>query len=233
MYSDLIILAGGLGTRLKHLVPDLPKPMAPINDIPFLSYLLKSIKKYNPQRIILSVGYMHKKIEAFFGNSFSGTELLYSIEETPLGTGGAILKAMSLCRSENVFVVNGDSLFLADYAKMESQHFLKKSKITLAVKEMDKFDRYGTLEINNDRIYSFFEKKYVDKGFINGGIYLIDKEFFGQMNWPEKFSFETDFLEKYVTSIQFNSFVSDAYFIDIGIPVDFEKAQYEFPTIFK
>ncbi|MBN1925471.1 MAG: nucleotidyltransferase family protein [Prolixibacteraceae bacterium] len=232
MDSDVIILAGGLGTRLKHLVPDLPKPMAPINNQPFLSYLIKTIKNHYPKRIILSLGYMGYKIKTYFVNSFSGTELLYSEEETPLGTGGAVAKAMSLCSSENVFIVNGDSLFPIDFLKMENQHEKLHSTVTIAVKEMSNFDRYGTLEIVNNRVVSFSEKKPAEKGFINGGVYLIDRTFFTGINWPEKFSLETGFLEKYVTSITMNAFISDAYFIDIGVPDDYQKAQLEFPTLF-
>jgi D-glycero-alpha-D-manno-heptose 1-phosphate guanylyltransferase len=233
MKSDVIILAGGLGTRLHHILSGIPKPMAPVNNFPFLHYLLQYLQKFNPPRIILSVGYEYQQITSYFGNQFSGIELVYSIEETPLGTGGAIKKALEISTTNNSFVINGDTFFDIDIDRMEKQHLLTKKEVTIAVKEMQKFNRYGTLKIENDRISEFIEKKQVEKGFINAGIYAIDRNAFLSCNWPEKFSFENDFFEKFSNQFFFSPFFSDGYFIDIGIPDDYHKVQDDFKKLFQ
>jgi D-glycero-alpha-D-manno-heptose 1-phosphate guanylyltransferase len=232
MKSDLIILAGGLGTRLQHILPGIPKPMAPINDLPFLQYLLLYIKKFNPKRIILSVGYENNQIVSYFGNQFEGIELIYSIENNPLGTGGAIKKSLLCSSTDNSFIINGDTFFDVDLNQMEKQHLHNQDDMTIAVKEMIDFNRYGSLLIENKRIINFAEKKFITKGFINAGIYSINNQKFLEINWPEKFSFETEFLEKYVDKLFFSPFYAEGYFIDIGIPEDYYKAQNDFKSLF-
>jgi len=233
MESDVIVLAGGLGTRLQHVLQGTPKPMAPVNDQPFLSYLLLFLKKFNPQRVILSVGYECDQIINYFGDQFAGIELIYSIEETPLGTGGAIKKSLLCSNTKNTFILNGDTFFDVDLDQMESQHFDKRKEITIAVKEMVDFDRYGSLIIENERIIDFAEKRLIKKGFINAGIYLINRSDFLDINWPERFSFETEFLEKYANTFFFSPFFSEKYFIDIGIPEDYYKVQADFKLMFE
>lgn len=232
MNSDVIILAGGLGTRLQNLLPGIPKPMVPVNDQPFLKYLLGYVNKFKPSRIILSVGYRHDQISAFFGDNFEGTELIYSIEEFPLGTGGAILRSVQLSQSENVFILNGDTFFDVDLDQMERQHKNSRADITIALKEMQRFDRYGSVSIGGNRITSFIEKQFIEKGQINAGTYLLNKDRFQEISWPEKFSFEKEYLEKFVGERIFAPFFADGYFIDIGIPEDYLKAHIDFKTIF-
>ena len=108
---EAIVLAGGLGTRLRSIVLDLPKPMAPIGDKPFLEYIFKYLKKSGVTRVVLSVGYKWKVIEEYFGSSFENIELVYSVENEPLGTGGAIKKAMTKIEGEKVYIINGDTFF--------------------------------------------------------------------------------------------------------------------------
>lgn len=232
MKSDVIILAGGLGTRLQNLLPGIPKPMVPVNDQPFLKYLLDYVIKFKPSRIILPVGYRHEQISEFFGNKYEGTELLYSVEEFPLGTGGAILKSIQLTDSENVFILNGDTFFDVDLDLMEVQHINRQSDITIALKEMINFERYGSVSVQDNRITKFIEKQFVEKGQINAGTYLLNKQRFLGNSWPEKFSFEKEYLEKFVEKGIFAPFFADGYFIDIGIPEDYLKAQQDFKTIF-
>lgn len=178
MESEVIILAGGFGTRLQHILPGIPKPMAPVNDQPFLKYLLQYLKRFNPKRLILSVGFENKQIIDYFGNQFSGIELIYLIEDTPLGTGGAIKNSLLFSSTNNTFILNGDTFFDIDLNQMESQHLKNQNEITVAVKEMIDFERYGSLLIENKRIISFAEKRFVKKGFINAGIYLINRQKF-------------------------------------------------------
>lgn len=224
MNSDVVILAGGLGTRLSHLIPDLPKPMAPVNGKPFLEILLEQLSSYNFQRIILSVGHKYEKIETYFGNSYKNIELIYCIEDTPLGTGGAIKKAMSMCKNDNVFIINGDTYFDVNFNEMMESHLRLNSDVSIAVKKLKNFDRYGTVTFLGNKITGFFEKKPTSEGYINGGTYLLTHGKIKLEDYQDKFSFEKDILEMKYNQLNFNVFISDNYFIDIGIPEDYEIA---------
>lgn len=224
---EAIVLAGGLGTRLKSVIHDTPKPMAPIGDRPFLSVLLAYLMEQGVSRVILSTGYRHEVIEDYYGSSFGTVELLYSRELEPLGTGGAVMQAMSLANQEEVFVVNGDTFFPVDLRRLALFHHDWGSELTLALKEMRGFDRYGTVETENGRVTEFREKAYVETGSINGGVYLMDRTVFNRFPLSERFSLETDFMQKYVHELQIYGLPYDAYFIDIGIPEDYLRAQSE------
>jgi D-glycero-alpha-D-manno-heptose 1-phosphate guanylyltransferase len=228
MSASIIILAGGLGTRLRSVVADLPKCMAPVNGKPFLDYVINYFLQQGITDFIFSLGYMHEVIEAHLNNQYPTINIQYSIEEEPLGTGGAIKKACSLSKNKNVFVTNGDTLFKADTAALQSFHKQKNADCTLALKPMENFDRYGVIELNeDDSIKSFREKKFYEEGLINGGLYMLNIENFLSESFPEKFSFETAYLEKFYTQRKMYGLVQDEYFIDIGIPADYEKAQKE------
>lgn len=217
---EAIILAGGFGTRLKHVVSDVPKPMAPINDKPFLEYIFEDLNKKGVIHVVLAVGYMKEKIEEYFKNQYKNIEISYSEENSPLGTGGAIKKAVLKCREENIFIINGDTFYDVDLEKMRKFHIENKSSLTIAVKEMENFDRYGSLIIENNKIIKFEEKKPMLKGKINGGIYLIKKNIFQGIE-QESFSFEKEILEN--EKIEKYAYESNGYFIDIGIPEDYYK----------
>ncbi len=228
MVEEAVVLAGGLGTRLRNVIKDVPKPMAEINGKPFLEYLLNYVTSQGILKIVLSVGYKHEIIKDYFGDSFMGAELFYSIEDEPLGTGGALKRAMEFIDSNNVFVLNGDTIFKIDLKEFERFHFWKKSSLSVALKKIEKSNRYGIVELKQDQsIKAFLEKIYVDEGLINGGTYLLNKDFFNSFDLPNEFSFETDFLEKYYINYKFYGFISNAYFIDIGVPEDYEKAKQE------
>ncbi|MCK4442307.1 MAG: nucleotidyltransferase family protein [Sulfurovaceae bacterium] len=221
---EAIVLAGGLGTRLRSVVSNLPKPMAPIGNKPFLEYILKYLKKNDITRVILSVGYKWKTIEEYFGNNFKGIELVYSVEDKLLGTGGAIKKAITKVNSKEVFIINGDTFFNVDLKLLTLD---STSKIMLSLKKMYDFNRYGCIESNSENLVtSFTEKAYRTSGNINGGIYLIKKDIFNKFNLKEKFSFE-EFMQKNFKKLVISVRVFDNYFIDIGIPEDYKKAQYE------
>lgn len=226
---EAIILAGGLGTRLRSVVSGLPKPMAPVNGKPFLVYILDWLKKNNVRKIILSVGYKWELIEAYFGNHFNGMDILYSVENSPLGTGGAIKKALSLCEAKNVVIVNGDTFFDIDISKLTIK---VDSKITLSLKPLENFDRYGCVAIDkNGFVLSFEEKQFYPQGYINGGVYLLDRDIFnGVTVLKESFSFEA-FIQKYFHALKASAKIFDNYFIDIGIPDDFQKAQEDFQRL--
>lgn len=225
---DAIVLVGGLGTRLRSVVNDIPKPMALINGIPFLEYLLQFLTKQQVNRIILCVGYKGDKIKDYFGNCYNGAELIYSYEDEPLGTGGAIKRALSKVRSKNVFVLNGDTYFNIDLLNLKKIAAHTQCDIVMTIKPMSKFDRYGSVKLKSNKVIGFEEKKFVENGKINGGIYCIDSNIFSKIiSNDNKFSFEKDFLEKHIGILDVKAYVSDSYFIDIGVPEDYERAQLE------
>jgi D-glycero-alpha-D-manno-heptose 1-phosphate guanylyltransferase len=220
--TEAIILAGGLGTRLQSVVSDVPKCMAPVNDVPFLEYVIQYAYKQGVRKFVLSVGYKKEFIEQYIKNRNFSFEISYCIENAPLGTGGAIAKSLLQCSTNNVLVLNGDTFF--EYTL--PSHINNSVACTIALKKMDQFDRYGAVTINSDnQIINFEEKKFVPTGLINTGVYIINKNSFFKNTYEEKFSFEKEYLEKYVGQSNFNALVQEGYFIDIGIPVDYEIAQ--------
>ena len=224
MKTPVIILAGGFGTRLSAVVKDLPKPMANINGKPFLHYIFQSLQRQNIENVILSVGYKHEIIQDYFQDNYLGIAIKYAIETEPLGTGGAIKHAFSFV-DDDAFVLNGDTFFDVDLSKLRND----KSDLFIALKPMKNFDRYGTVELNAaNKIISFNEKKQCESGIINGGVYYLKKSLFDKIKTATKFSFEKDILEKHVLGLHFQGIIFDSYFIDIGIPEDYEKAQKYF-----
>ena len=219
---EAIILAGGFGTRLSKVVSDVPKPMAPINERPFLEYLLDDLNDKGINRVILAVGYKKEIIKNYFQERYKNIEIIYSDEDTPLGTGGAIKKALTLSKAEDIFVVNGDTFFDVDLKEMYKFHKENNSNLTLAIKEMERFDRYGSLALEGNKIIKFEEKKYIEKGYINGGIYLLKRTILDDKK-EERFSFEKDILENKELKVEKYGYKSEGYFIDIGIPEDYYK----------
>lgn len=226
--KEAIILAGGLGTRLQSVVSDVPKCLAPVAGRPFLAHVIAYLQKQGVESFIFSLGYRHEMIEAFISQNYPHLEVQVSVEQEPLGTGGAILMACSKVTEKQVLVVNGDTLFKADLEKLLSFHRQNDAACTLALKPLEDFDRYGAVEINKEGyIQSFSEKKYFEKGLINGGVYALNTPRFLELSLPGAFSFEKDYLEKYYTTEKMMGLVQDAYFIDIGIPADLARAGNE------
>ena len=219
------MLAGGLGTRLRSVVTDLPKPMAPVAGRPFLEHVLDELIDRGIRRAILAVSYKVDVIQAHFGDRYRDLEIVYSIEEEPLGTGGGIRQAVGMTTGEACFVVNGDTLFRADLAAMERS--ARDAELVVALKEMRDFDRYGTVEFEGGVLTGFGEKEPRAHGYINGGVYWLRRSLFEGRDWPQKFSFETDVLEALHGEGGFRVVPADAYFIDIGIPEDYDRAQRE------
>lgn len=230
--TQSIILAGGLGTRLRSVISDLPKCMAPVNGRPFLSYVVDHLKKEGISKFIFSLGYKHEAIIEFINKEYGKSGIDYSIEEEPLGTGGAIKLACKKSSEKNVLVVNGDTLFKVRLNSLNSNHDKNNADCTLSLKPMQNFDRYGVVELNKDNsIKDFKEKQYYDNGLINGGIYALNVPSFFKEELPDKFSFEKDYLEKFVNQRRFFGVMQDEYFIDIGIPEDYERAKLELTNV--
>jgi D-glycero-alpha-D-manno-heptose 1-phosphate guanylyltransferase len=221
---ETIILAGGKGTRLQEIVTDIPKPMAPVNGKPFLFYLLSWLHKYPVDKIIFSAGYKHKSIRDHFGDFFGDILLEYVIEDKPLGTGGAIIKAMKSTRMADILIINGDTWFPVDLDDFYSKHIRYKHIFSVALKRMQKFSRYGTVECDGNTITRFNEKKQCDEGLINGGIYLVNRSFFEEKKYPEVFSLEKDVLVKAAGTSVLRGVVYNDPFIDIGVPEDYLRA---------
>ncbi len=229
MIKEAIILAGGLGTRLRDAVPDLPKCMAPVAGKPFLHYVINYLQQQGIERFIFSLGYMHQVIEKFLAEEYPLLSYQSVIEEEPLGTGGAIQLACKKADDKNVLILNGDTLFKINVPQLAAFHSLLNAACTLALKPMYNFERYGVVEINaQGSVLSFKEKDFYASGLINGGVYALNVPAFLSLGLPVKFSFEKDYLEKYYAAQKMMGLVQDEYFIDIGIPEDFERAGREF-----
>lgn len=223
---EAIVLAGGLGTRLAHVVPDVPKAMAPVAGRPFLEYVLADLSKGGVGHAVLAVGYKKECIMEHFGRSFMGIRIDYSIEETALLTGGAIKQALAGCGEDAVFALNGDTLFHVPLEAMAREHKKSGAQLSVAVKELLDFDRYGTVRFDPDGwITGFEEKKPRKQGYINGGVYRIDSGLL--QSYPDVFSFERRVLEEGVHRCRMRAFPADGYFIDIGVPEDYARAQRE------
>ena len=201
MIKEAIILAGGLGTRLRSVLPDLPKCMAPVAGKPFLHYIIQYLNRQGIAKFTFSLGYKYELIEKYLLNNYLSLNYQLSIEEEPLGTGGAVKLACKKATEKNVFILNGDTFFSVDINTIGTNHIAQHADCTLALKPMENFDRYGAVVLNNNnRITSFKEKQFYQEGLINGGIYLLNIQSFLQLPFPEKFSFEKDYLEQYCTT---------------------------------
>ena len=221
---EAIVLAGGLGTRLSQVIKSIPKPMAPIAGRPFLSYLLDYLVEQNITKVIIAVCHKKEFIMSFFGSFYRGIEISYSIEEAPLFTGGAVKQALTLCNDERVFVLNGDSYFPINLNKMRTIANQTNKPLVVAVKHMKKFERYGTVNFEKDRIIeAFIEKKPCKEGWINAGIYDIKRD--SLTDYPLCFSLEEDFFPNLVSKKEIVAYPDEKVFIDIGVPDDYKRAE--------
>jgi len=223
---EAIILAGGFGTRLQGVVSDVPKPMAPIGGRPFLEILLSFLSRNGFTRVVLAVGYMANVIVDHFGHTFKNLELDYTIEDTPLGTGGAVRLAMTKTTADHVYVFNGDTFLDLEILNVEALWKRHKEQIMVA-REMDNTARYGRLVVNESKITGFQEKGVSGRGLINAGCYVLRKNALADFPAGQAFSLEVDYFQKKLQDINLYFFSTNAHFIDIGIPEDFARAQTE------
>lgn len=225
-YREAIVLAGGFGTRLAHVVPDVCKPMAPVAGRPFLRFIMDQLAAAGFDRVIVADGYRREQIEGFFGSSYRGMAVEYSPEDTPLFTGGAVKRALGRCQSDWVFVLNGDTWLDVDFAAMEAAaaDALDNVSAVIAVKRMRGFERYGTVDVDaGGALTAFHEKRPCEEGLINAGVYLLRGHALDDM--PEKFSLESDYFERVVGYRSLRAVECAGGFIDIGVPEDYELAQ--------
>jgi D-glycero-alpha-D-manno-heptose 1-phosphate guanylyltransferase len=222
---EAIVLAGGLGTRLRTVVPDLPKPMAPVAGRPFLAWILDRLADADFRRAVLAVGYRHEVIRDHFRLDYRGVELVYSVEDAPLGTGGAMRLALGYVTGSPVFVLNGDTYLDVDYVAMSAAHAAHGVALSVAVVRVPDVSRYGSLEIEDDRISGFLEKGSHGPGYINAGVYLVDAGLLAGIPAGTPYSFEQELMVPGVSMLRPLAFRSDGLFIDIGVPEDYERAQ--------
>ena len=228
---EAILLCGGLGTRLRSVVSDRPKPMADIAGKPFLHYLVKMLSESGVKHLIFALGYMGEQIEAYFqsGEEY-GLSISYSYEDSPLGTGGAIRNALSKVSGENVLVLNADTYFHTDYESLLREQLKNKAAMTIASRKIEDISRYGAiLKDESGRILRWNEKMSPDQaeascpGEINGGIYVMQKSLIEKI--PEgKQSLENDCIPAWLEDgLYLQAVPSDGYFMDIGIPEDYAQ----------
>jgi D-glycero-alpha-D-manno-heptose 1-phosphate guanylyltransferase len=228
MIDEAIILAGGLGTRLRGVLGDEPKPMAPVGGRPFLAHLLDRLAAGGVRHAVLAVGYRHEMIREHFGPSYGGLELSYVVEAEPRGTGGGLRLGATALRGDAAFALNGDTLFAVDLAALAALFDDRDADVALALKRVPDVGRYGAVRLGADgRVLAFGEKGGTGPGSINGGVYALRRGLLADPALPDVFSFERDLLEPRHREVRAYGLESDAYFIDIGIPEDYARAQRE------
>lgn len=224
---DSIVLAGGLGTRLRGVVPELPKALAPVNDKPFLDIILSSLSKWGCiEKVVIAAGYMADKIiERYRDTSRYNFKMLFSVEEELLGTGGAIKKALQQTETDSVLVLNGDSYVETDLHVLAKKHMETSASMTIVLREVDNASRYGRVKLNSDNRIECFEEKTPErsKGYINAGMYLIKRKLFDDVKDNNVISLEKELLPAFIKEGVFG-YISSGKFIDIGIPETYKIA---------
>ncbi len=225
---EAIVLAGGLGTRLREVVDDVPKPMAPVHGRPFLAHVLDQLVNAGFKTAIFAAGYRHEAIRSYFGPEYRGLALHYSVEGEPLGTGGAIRLACEQAKARDVFVLNGDTYLELDFRAMLAAHVREGSHISMAICHVPDVARYGALELSDGTVKGFLEKGRSGPGWINAGTYVLGPDLCARLRPQGAFSFEQDLLAPEVSSIRPLAFRAAGLFIDIGIPEDYARAKQIF-----
>ena len=229
MVKEAIILCGGLGTRLREAVSDLPKSLAPVAGVPFIQHLINELLAQGINKFIFAAGHKHELIQKYIATIFPALQVQFSIEQTALGTGGAIAFAARHATTQNVLVVNGDTFYKANIAAVYDFHYKNDATCTLALKQMQDFSRFGSVELNETgRVVVLKEKQFCESGLVNGGFYILNIGRFLQEQFPASFSFETGYLAELLKTQQLFGLLQDSYFIDIGIPEDLEAAHQHF-----
>jgi NDP-sugar pyrophosphorylase family protein len=219
---DAVILAGGLGTRLRSVVADVPKPLAPVNGEPFLNQLLRSLEPAGRiRKVVLALGYMAEKAAAYYEqNAGFAFSLDFSVETTPLGTGGAIKQALARTTSPVVLALNGDSFIEFSLSGLIAAHTSGHADFTMVLKELDDPSRFGTVRLDNaGRVMSFAEKQdQSGRGFINAGVYLFARDLFAACPGDRAVSLEKELLPGFIGKHSVQAFITQGKFIDIGLP---------------
>lgn len=227
---EAIVLAGGLGTRLRSVVPDLPKPLALVNGRPFLCYLLDFWIEQGVTRFVVSVGYKREAIQGYFGSSYKSADVAYAIEEEALGTGGGVIRALPLLRTEETFLVlNGDTFFAITLADLVRLHKETKADMTMSLVEVSANTRYSGVQLDDKGFVVSLEKRtgHSDNRVANGGVYLIERKTLSDFESQpiKKTSLEDELIPVLLHgNKRIFGFTSSGSFLDIGIPEDYNRA---------
>lgn len=222
----VVILAGGMGTRLKSKVYDRPKVLAEVDGRPWLSFVLDRLDAAGFVDVVLLTGFMGDAIEDEYGAKYKNLNIRYSREQNPLGTGGAIRNALQLISSEQFVVLNGDSYCEIDYVKLIAWHYARSAEITLGLVSVDDTSRYGAVDVEPDgRVIGFREKdSQASSNWINAGVYVLNKDVVRTMPKDKEISFERAVLPRFTSKRLFGFPCQDASFIDIGTPESYQSA---------
>lgn len=224
--DEAIILAGGLGTRLRGVIGgSLPKPLAPVAGRPFLAWLLDMLAAQGLRRVILATGHGGAMVEHALGTRWQGMSLAYSCEPAPLGTGGAIALALGLLEGDACFVLNGDTRVLLDYARFADFAVEADVRLGMALTRVDDVARYGAVRVEGERVTGFVEKGRAGPGYINAGVYWLQRPLLSGMPANTGFSFESDVMVPAVLGERVAAYTETSGFIDIGVPDDYRRAQ--------
>jgi D-glycero-alpha-D-manno-heptose 1-phosphate guanylyltransferase len=222
-----IVLCGGLGTRLGSLTRDMPKPLIEVAGQPFLTYVLDQLVTTPIDEIVMAVSYQWQKVQAMIGDEWRGVKVSYSIEQQPLGTGGAIKQALAQFHIPEAIVVNGDTLLKCDVGEFTRFAQDRQADICMALKTTTDTARFGKVNIDRyGRVISFEEKGRGSQGLINSGVYFVKAAVFSLVK-ATAFSFEKDILTLHLSRLAIYGMRTDAYFIDMGVPEDLARAQDE------
>jgi D-glycero-alpha-D-manno-heptose 1-phosphate guanylyltransferase len=225
---EAIILAGGLGTRLRGAIGDLPKPMAPVAGRPFLAWQLDALERRGVREVILSVGYRSEAIEGHFGARHGALAIRYAREDVPLGTGGAIAAALGVVRGAAAFVLNGDTYIRPPLRALES---CAGCSVAMLVARVADAARFGTVLVSEGRVTGFAEKRSSGPGLVNAGVYWVAKAALAAHRRAGAFSFEKDFLEREAGRIAVGAVVTEEPFVDIGVPESLREAGARVPAL--
>jgi D-glycero-alpha-D-manno-heptose 1-phosphate guanylyltransferase len=227
--DEAIVLAGGFGTRLRGIVDDVPKPLAPVAGRPFLAWLLDRLAASGMRRCILATGYLSEAIEHSIGARWQGMHIAYSVEPEPLGTGGAIRLAATQVQGEGVHVLNGDTWLAYSPQALERATRERGASIGMALAEVDDVGRYGAVERDaRGMVVGFREKGQRGRGAINAGCYFLTEAALASLPAQAAFSFEREVLAPATAAGRVAGFVQTSGFIDIGVPEDYAQAQRQF-----
>ena len=223
--DEAIVLAGGFGTRLRGIVDDVPKPLAPVAGRPFLAWLLDRLAAGGMRRCILATGYLSELIEERIGRRWQGMDIAYSLEPAPLGTGGAIRLAAKQLQGDAAHVLNGDTWLEYDPAALEAAARESNAPMAIALARVEDVARYGAVDIDHGRVSGFREKGEAGPGWINAGCYFLGADALAALPARDAFSFEQEVLQPRVQAGAVAAFTVTAGFIDIGVPEDYARAQ--------
>lgn len=220
--TTAVVLAGGLGTRLRTVVSDRSKVVAEVNGRPFLHFIFDQLVAAGVQKAVLCTGYLADNVRELLGEQYKSLALCYSVEAEPLGTGGAIRLALPLIQSDPVLIMNGDSYCDIDLMMFAQQHFTSQADASLALTTVSDISRYGAVDVTTNKIVHKFEEKgqRSGSGLINAGIYLLAKQTIAAIPPGTPVSLEREVFPELI-KCGFHSFTTDGQFIDIGVPEDY------------